>query len=260
MARRDKYVGKPLRKFHLETLERRILFSADAALSALELVPEPVSELVVLQQEQANTVDLTAQDPTQEHKVHEKELVIVDSALPNLQMLLDDLASTIDKQTQVVVLDATADALPQISSIIARQDGLTALHLMSHGSSGSLELAGQQINTLDLLSAADELSTWRSAFAQGADILLYGCEVAADGQGRQFVDTMARLTGADVSASNDLTGDADQGGDWQLEHAHGEINSDIVVSVALQNKFEGTLNSHPLPDLKFEDSFSVFAC
>ena len=45
-----------------------------------------------------------------------------------------------------------------------------------------------------------------------ADILLYGCDIAASAEGRLLADTLARLTGADVSASDDSTGHASVGG------------------------------------------------
>jgi len=130
MPRRRKKPENLPTAFQLETLERRILFSADAA-------------------------------------------------LPDLATLLDDLAHSGYADKQVVVLDAETDALTQISKILAEKRGVTALHVMSHGSRGVLELAGQRIETLDLLSRADELAQWRVALAPGADVLLYGCEVAA---------------------------------------------------------------------------------
>ncbi|MFK7889551.1 MAG: DUF4347 domain-containing protein, partial [Granulosicoccus sp.] len=191
-------------EFHLETLEQRILFSADAAFTALDVLPEPDTVVVMLQESQND--EAVSEESVQAVTLKAKELVVVDSALTDLQKLLDDLSRAGHESTQVVVLDAQSDALTQISEILAQQSGLTAVHVMSHVSSGVLELGDQRIETMDLLSRADELAQWRSALEPGADLLLYGFEVAADGTGRQFVDTMARLTGADVTASTDLTG------------------------------------------------------
>ena len=239
MPRRCNKPENLLPAFHLETLERRILFSADAALTALDVVPEPQAELVLLRQ--SETDEAVDGDTVEASHLQASELVIVDAALPDLASLLDDLAHSGYADTQVVVLDAESDALTQISEILAEQRGVTTLHVMSHGSRGVLELAGQSIETLDLLSRADELAQWRVALAPGADVLIYGCEVAADGQGRQFVDTMARLTGADVSASDDLTGSAEKGGDWQLEYRHGNVQSNVALSPELQRDYVGTL-------------------
>ena len=44
---------------------------------------------------------------------------------------------------------------------------------------------------------------------------------------------MSRLTGADVAASEDLTGAAAKGGDWELEFQEGAIESRIAASDAI---------------------------
>ena len=238
MARQRKKSEHSPPTFHLETLERRILFSADAAWTALDVMPEPAAELVM----QFSHKDEAANDDSiQAGVVRAKELVVLDSALEDLQTLLDDLNQTGGDDLQVVVLDAHTDALSQISNILAKQQGLTAVHVMSHGGSGALELGGQQIETLDLLSRADDVAQWRSALAPDADFFLYGCEVAADETGRQLVDTLARLTGADVSASTDLTEFAGRAGEWQLEYHQGDVQSDGVPSAESQGKYDETL-------------------
>ncbi|MGQ7846585.1 BspA family leucine-rich repeat surface protein, partial [Granulosicoccus sp. 3-233] len=226
-------------EFHLETLEKRILFSADAALAALEFVPEPLAELVVLQSAESEEIAIDGQ--AQAEEVQTRELVILDSGLPDLDTVLADLLRAGQEERQILVLDADTDALSQISGILAEQRGLTAVHLLSHGSNGTLELAGERIETVHLLSRAQEVSAWRDALTPDADILLYGCEIAGDGAGRLFVDTMARLTGADVTASSDLTGSAAKGGDWELEYRKGRIESDVVVSTELQDDWVAVL-------------------
>lgn len=45
------------------------------------------------------------------------------------------------------------------------------------------------------------------------------------GKRRQFIDHLALFTGADVAASDDLTGNAALGGDWELEAAAGTIET-----------------------------------
>ena len=60
--------------------------------------------------------------------------------------------------------------------------------------------------------------SYMQRLAAGADLLLYGCDVAADALGQQMTGTLAALTGADVAASTDLTGAASRGGNWVLEY------------------------------------------
>lgn len=58
-----------------------------------------------------------------------------------------------------------------------------------------------------------------------ADLLLYGCDIAAGDGGRQFIAQLARATGADVAASLDDTGTARLAGNWLLEAAAGAIET-----------------------------------
>ena len=50
--------------------------------------------------------------------------------------------------------------------------------------------------------------------------------------GTEFVETLGALTGADVAASDDLTGSAFLGGDWDLEVVTGEINTAKLFSAS----------------------------
>ncbi len=77
------------------------------------------------------------------------------------------------------------------------------------------------------------------------DILLYGCYVAADGSGGAFLDALAEATGADVAASDDLTGADAQGGDWTLESATGAVFDGQVDDLMAQSGFQGVLALSP---------------
>ncbi len=55
------------------------------------------------------------------------------------------------------------------------------------------------------------------------------------------MDSLAALTGADVAARTDLTGNALLGGDWQLEYQIGEIETCVALSAAAQQQWAATL-------------------
>ncbi|NJM49010.1 MAG: DUF4347 domain-containing protein, partial [Alkalinema sp. RU_4_3] len=74
-----------------------------------------------------------------------------------------------------------------------------------------------------------QLKSWGAALGVDADILLYGCNLAQDAAGQAFVNLLAEATGADVAASDDLTGSAALGGDWELEYATGAIESTLAT-------------------------------
>ena len=131
----------------------------------------------------------------------------------------------------MLVLDQNRDGLEQITQALAARSGsVGALHIVSHGSSGSLALGATTLNAASLESHQAQLRAWADALTADADILFYGCNLAADEAGIGFVEELSRLTGADVAASTDLTGAADLGGDWDLEYATGAIESGALAA------------------------------
>ena len=156
-----------------------------------------------------------------------RQLLIIDSRLPDSQSLLAGL----DSNTAVIYLNDQQDGLSQISAALEGYNQLDAVQIVSHGSPASLQLGASTIDTETLLAQQVQLESWRDALSDDADILLYGCNVADGEAGREFVDTLAELTGADIAASDDLTGAASLGGDWELESTNGEIDADLLTPV-----------------------------
>lgn len=143
-------------------------------------------------------------------------LIVVDGSLASLDQLLQAL----EGQGQVLVLDPSTDPIGQILQAAAAQGPLDAIHLLSHGSSGSIRIAGQSYGPQDLASLG-------SALAPGGDLLLYGCDVAASQSGLDFVQELARLTRVDVAASSDRTGAS---GNWTLELSVGTIEAQPLAA------------------------------
>lgn len=61
-------------------------------------------------------------------------------------------------------------------------------------------------------------------------MLIYGCDVAANESGRTLIESLAALTGADVAASTNDTGNQTLGGDWDLEFCVGQIEAVAPIS------------------------------
>ncbi|MBF0124077.1 MAG: VCBS repeat-containing protein, partial [Magnetococcales bacterium] len=115
------------------------------------------------------------------------------------------------------------------------------MHIFSHGSPGQLSLGSGTLSLSTLSAYTPQLQSWGNALTADADILFYGCNVAADGTGLAFINALSQTTGADVAASNDLTGAARLGGDWQLE-----VKSGVVTAPSLTPDYDGVL-----PNLSF---------
>ncbi|MBL4607116.1 MAG: DUF4347 domain-containing protein, partial [Pseudomonadales bacterium] len=177
------------------------------------------------------------------------ELVVVDTATPDYQLFIDDILAQSDenRQIEVVLLNSEQDGLEQLSALLSTYSNLDALHIISHGDAGEIALGSDSIDLLDLESQSEQLSAWQNAFSDDADLLIYGCDLASTAEGMLFVDTLAELTGTDVAASDDLTGSAALGGDWQLEYSTGSIETELAVSIDLQQSYDEVLvNAAPV--------------
>ncbi|BEP69736.1 MULTISPECIES: VCBS domain-containing protein [unclassified Variovorax] len=147
------------------------------------------------------------------------EVYVVDKNVANWQQL----AASVPQGAGLILLDTGSSGVEQLRQALEGRSGLTALHILSHGSAGEITLGNE---TLDVAGLARSAGAWQAIGASlGADgdILLYGCDVGADGQ--RFVQALGRATGADVAASSDATGAASRQGDWSLEVGTGLIES-----------------------------------
>ncbi|MCM2320661.1 MAG: DUF4347 domain-containing protein, partial [Pseudomonas sp.] len=150
-----------------------------------------------------------------------RNIYFIDSRVADQQTLIDSLPA----DSEWYLLDADEDDITQMLAVLANYSELESIQILSHGAPGTLYLGNSVLDNASLASYSDQLASLGSSLAETGDILLYGCNVAEGEQGQLFVDTLALLTGADVAASNDLTGAANLGGDWELEVTSGEVTS-----------------------------------
>jgi hypothetical protein len=249
MAKKNKPDKKYKGNHELESVEPRLLFSAglEGVLAAeqLEKPPDDYNQSVVEQ-----TIDRGSAETTEASAADVRtELIFVDTDTPEYQKLLSDLLTyPVDNTSyQVFELDNTRDGIDQISAVLSGFDNISAIHILSHGSDGAIDLGGATLDNETLAANAELVRSWGSAFTENADILIYGCNLAATEAGETLVKNLASLTGADVAASDDLTGNAQLGGDWELEYQAGNIETELAVSDGLQQSYEAVLaNSAPV--------------
>jgi len=184
-------------------------------------------------------------------------VTFVDSSVTDYQAIVSSIsanqtASAVGYQSnEVFVLDSRTDAIQQMTQILAGKSGLSGIQLISHGSSGEVLLGGKSVDGSELRSRAEQISSWSKSLTADADILLLGCDVGAGLQGRQFVNQLAVLTGADVAASDDKTGSSALGGDWVLEVNRGPIEASSFSSISyagLLDTIDGDANNTPTAD------------
>ncbi|WP_288381332.1 DUF4347 domain-containing protein, partial [uncultured Massilia sp.] len=158
----------------------------------------------------------------------QQEIAFVNADLVDLQTLIAGMRPGID----IVLLDPAGNALAQIAHALEGRTDLAAIHLVGHGASGLLQLGGHTLDAAHLRSHADVLAGIGAALADNGDILVYGCATGADDAGAEFVRSLSALTGADVAASNDASGGASAGGDWDLETAVGQVGAASAFATA----------------------------
>ncbi|SMD10829.1 autotransporter-associated beta strand repeat-containing protein [Fulvimarina manganoxydans] len=178
-----------------------------------------------------------------------REVVFIETNIADWQTL----AAGVSPSAEIVLLDAARDGLTQMAEWAKIHSGYEAIHIVSHGSQGALQLGSVTLTDAELAGREADLATLGQALTADGDLLLYGCDVAAGDKGIAFIRDLAAATGADVAASDDLTGAKVAGGDWLLEAIVGTV-SDTLISRELPSAgFTGTL-SQPNITFSFNDA------
>jgi Domain of unknown function (DUF4347)/Cadherin-like domain len=152
-----------------------------------------------------------------------QNLVIVDGALLDQELLLEPLLNRTDIEIRFLPLDG--DALSGVGAIIRNYHDLKTVHILSHGSEGELQLLGHRLNAETLFQEKEFIKDFSGALANDGEVLLYGCNIGMGAKGQIFVDTLAKLLGRPVAASTNKTGNQKLGGDWVLERRSANLHS-----------------------------------
>jgi len=251
------------RRLIFEPMENRLLLSADL------LPPPPDPQLnqsiqtnLIAQQVQASqqiNSNLTASQSAFAHQATvasvlsnaqvSHEIVFVDAGVSNYQSLLDGINGSNRagvRDIEVVMIQADSNGIDQITQALAGRHDISAIHILSHGASGSLRLGQSRLDGTSLNAYAGQVAGWGNALKATGDILIYGCNVAADASGIDFVNHLSSLTRADVAASSNVTGGTGFG-DWNLEFSAGMIETNSAFSQAVMGQYAGSLALTPNP-------------
>lgn len=159
------------------------------------------------------------------------ELVVLDAAVPDKHLFYRQMKPGVD----VLELNGREDGLEQLLSALSGYTELAALHIVSHGDEGALHLGSSVVDAAALERDDRLLRRLHQSMGANADVLLYGCDVAAGDGGERLLELIAGDGRLDVAASDDRTGQAGQGGDWDLEIQRGDITAASFSSSALKD-------------------------
>ncbi len=116
------------------------------------------------------TVTTWVKDPT--------EILFIDQQAPDYQLL----ASGVKPGIEVVVLDPNSDGIEQIANFLQRHPdpNLTTIDIVAHGQDGMLFLGNAVLDNDTVGQYAAQLKTIGASLQPGGDLMLYGCDVAAN--------------------------------------------------------------------------------
>lgn len=170
-------------------------------------------------------------------------LVVIDSSVSDRSWLLAGLVF----DSEVVVIDSQEDGIISITNKLQKK--YDTLHLISHGSPGYLYLGKTALNLDNIEQYAPLLRSWRVK-----NILIYGCQVALGDGGTELISKLHKLTGANIAASNTLTGNSGLGGNWELEITQGKITPSLAFNSETIANYAGVLEQDFIVDtLEDED-------
>ncbi|MEJ7593995.1 MAG: DUF4347 domain-containing protein, partial [Planctomycetaceae bacterium] len=255
------------RQLQLTRLEERMLFSASAIAPVVAQIAEvggslmdsaaPAGDSTLFQVPDQQLLDLVADsvlpsttesDSRATSEEHTLELVFLDSSISNLDQMMSDLraagATDGSRTLEFVVLDSQRDGIAQITSALLRSNGVDGLHIVSHGGTGQVQLGSTWLSMNNLDTYRTAISAWQYSMSDKADILFYGCNLAASVEGQQLLREISALTDSDTAASEDLTGSATKGGDWDLEYQNGDVETHVAFSDEFQSTWDQILATY----------------
>ncbi|NJM61979.1 MAG: DUF4347 domain-containing protein [Oscillatoriales cyanobacterium RU_3_3] len=198
-------------------------------------------------------------------QVSARSIAFIDSQVEDYQSLV----AGVMPGTEAIVIDSRADGVAQIAQVLTNRTKIDSIHIVSHGSPGCLQLGKTQLCSSNVETYRKQLRQWRHALNLHADILIYGCNVAAETasdsinsakssseldacetslDSAHLIQQIAALTGANIAASTNLTGSADKGGDWELEYTTGDISASLAFKPETLAAYDRVLSNYTLYD------------
>ncbi len=165
------------------------------------------------------------------------KLLFIDSKVENYRHLI----SEIDLDTRVFILQPNGNGINQIAENLGKYHQVETIHIISHGAKGSLYLGNSLLNLDNIHQYAESIQQWGKCLSGGGEILIYGCQVGSGKEGKEFIRQLHQLTGANIAASETLTGNVNRGGNWNLELIFGQLKSALAFTPEVRASYAGVL-------------------
>lgn len=240
-------------------LEQRVLLDAAAIETADQILHDVVHDLPASHVSSDGLIDVLTEGSLPVGSLPQaggaREVLFIDAGIQDFESLIQNVGANVEVH---VLQGSNWDV--QIQSVLGRRQGdVDAIHLVSHGSAGRLVIGGQTIDEATLSQYNKAWSAIQQALVAGGDLLIYGCDVAAGESGHAFVDALASRTGADIAASEDLSGVSSLGGNWDFELQTGEITTRSLFADGGDQGFLGVLADEWVQDTEITAGTSSVA-
>ena len=90
-----------------------------------------------------------------------------------MSLILGDWQDAVPAGASFAVLNTQDDAIDQITQLVSQSGGIASLHIISHGASGQLKLAGQTIDQQTLIERGQRNWFLESIVNQKAQTFLF---------------------------------------------------------------------------------------
>jgi hypothetical protein len=125
--------------------------------------------------------------------------------------------------------------------VLKQYSNVDNIHILSHGKQAEVALGNATLSRNSLAAYQPVLQSWSSALSKTAEILLYGCHVAKDVIGQQFIQQLSTMIQVNIAASHDITGAKVLGGNWELAFHCGQIRYPQIFSQSTLDNYAGIL-------------------
>jgi len=127
-----------------------------------------------------------------------KNLVFIDSSLPDAASLLDDVKSKQSDNSiwEVVWIEPDSNGVSKITETLTGLTDINSIHILTHGDDTGFQLGTVKLDAGSFSQYDSDFSQWGHSLAAGADLLIYGCDLASSEDGRHLLSQIADSTKA----------------------------------------------------------------
>ncbi len=174
--------------------------------------------------------------------------IMISSAIQGADALMNSLRDDV-VAVKYDGINTTPDTLLDLLEAALHGKQADSIALATHGlDDGGFQLTANQLINLETLHEPEMHDFWlgmSTLIAENGRMDILACNAASGNQGAELVEAIEQMSGIDLAASDDPTGNPASGGDWLLETDN--INAaDIYFAANSLSGFDGfLLNSAP---------------